>query len=135
MNEKVFVVIIIIAIILCVVSVCSTGCTTRPPVVIDTGNIERVREEYNQLREQYKRLESDYQQLTEEQQFYVDYYRSTTAAIESGLNELSKLGTDSAGEIQRLRSLVLILKDIIYGIIERQQREGQQNSQIDRNNE
>jgi len=135
MNEKLVIALFIAAIILGVISVCSTGCTTRPAVVIDTGDIERVREEYNQLREQYKRLESDYQRLTEENQFYVDYYRSTTAAIESGLDELSKFGADSAGEIQRLRSLVFVLRDIIYRIIEKQQREGQQDSQVDGNNQ
>jgi len=135
MNEKkiyitVFVVAVIIGFILAALF---SGCKTGSPVVVDTGDIERLRSEYQQLRSEYERLQSDYKQLTDESKFYADYYRHATEAIGSGLAELDKLGNDSAGEIAKLRSYISVLRNIIQGIIEGQHGERQENPQADGN--
>jgi prefoldin subunit 5 len=101
------------------------GCKTQQPVIVDTGDIERLRAEYQQIRGEYERLQQDYQRLAENQQFYVDYYRNATERIGSGLDQLSELSADSAGEIQRLRGYATVLRNIINGIIAGEQGEGQ----------
>jgi prefoldin subunit 5 len=116
--------------IIVLLAVFYSGCQSKP-VVIDSGDFERVRSEYQQLREEYERLQSDYRQFAEGQQFYVDYYRNATARIESGLNELASLGADSSGEIQKLRSLINILRNIVQGIIDQESRTGTGNSSFE----
>jgi hypothetical protein len=110
------------------------GCATRPePVVIDTGDFERLRYEFEQLRGEYDRLQSDYQRLTAESQFYADYYRYTTEAIAKGLEQLEKLGTDNIAEIARLRGYIAILKNIIVIILAGEQGEGSTDTSVDAN--
>ena len=103
-----------------------SGCATKP-VVIDAGDTERVRFEYQQLRGEYEKLESDYKRLAEDSQWYVDYYRNATAAIESGLGELASIGADSAGEIQKLRILISILRNIVQSLIDAESEERKRN--------
>jgi hypothetical protein len=122
-----------IIILLIAVGIALSGCKTRSPVVIDTGDIERLRSEYQQLRNDYDSLKSDYAQFLEDSQYYVDYYRNATAAIESGIEELNAIGNNQLTEIAKLRANIAVLRKIILGIIEGQQREGQQNSQTDGN--
>jgi len=105
-----------------VIGIACSGCKTQQPVVVDTGTIERIRSEYQQLRSEYERLQSDYNKLTEDSKFYADYYQSATATIATGIDELSKLGTDNAAEIAKLRSYVTILRGIVNGIIEGEKR-------------
>jgi prefoldin subunit 5 len=112
-------------------AVCCSGCATKPAVVIDTGDIERLRYEYQQLRSQYDKLQSDYQRLTNESKFYADYYFNTTETIAKGIGEIGKLGIDSLSEIAKLRSYITIFRTIIDSIITGQQREGREDSQAD----
>ena len=128
---KVILGILFVLLIVCAVLSLCTGCASKPAVVVDTGDIDRLRYELESLRGEYEHLQSDYRRLAVESQFYADYYRRTTAVIESGLGELSALGTDSAGEIQKLRSYVAILRNIINGIIAGEQGEGRQDTQTD----
>jgi len=130
-NEKNIVAIILSFVIL--LAVFCSGCTTRSPVIVDTGDIDKLRYEYKQLREEYNRLQSDYRQLTDDSKFYADYYRHTTETIGRGLEEIGELGNSSAGEISKLRSYIAVIRNIIKGIIAGQQREGQQDSQVDGN--
>jgi len=130
MNAKIILGILALLFIVCaVLSLCS-GCTTQP-IIVDTGDIERLRAEYRQLREEYNRLQQDHQRLIDDQQFYADYYRNATAAIETGIRELGELGTDSLSEIARLRSYIAILRSIVNNILEGEQREGRQDTQAD----
>jgi prefoldin subunit 5 len=122
-----------IILLLITIAIMVSGCKTGSPVVVDTGDIERLRSEYQQLRSEYERLQSDYKQLTDESKFYADYYRRATEAIGNGLAELGKLGNDSAGEIAKLRSYITVLRNIIQGIIEGQYGERQENPQADGN--
>src|SRR5215510_566994 len=97
-NNRFNSVLYIFSIVLCLGTI---GCATQQPVIVDTGDIERLRHEYEQLRGEYNRLQQDHQRLVSESQFYADYYRNAAAAIETGIRELSELGADSAGEIAR----------------------------------
>jgi len=95
------------------------GCqSTGQPLVIDTGDFERVRFEIEQLRSEYATLQQSYRELTESNRFYAEFYRSTTEAIGRGLGELHTIGTDSQSEIARLRELVGILRSIVSIIID-----------------
>ena len=108
----------------------TTGCKTEP-VIIDTGNIERIRQEYNDLRTEYERLQSDYNELTANSKFYADYYQHATESIGIGLDELDRIGTDNAGEIEKLREYVTILRGIILSIIEGESGKSDKNIEID----
>jgi len=99
-------------------SILFTGCRSQPPVVIDTSDIDRVRAEFAQLREQYHRLELAHRELAESSQFFIEFYRRTSEAIESGLDRLAYYGTDSLAEISRLRELVGVLGSIVQSIID-----------------
>jgi len=101
-----------------------SGCKTQQPVIVDTGNIERLRAEYQQLRDEYDKLQSDYQRTIADNKYYADYYQSATETIAAGTRELAALGASSAEEITKLRSYVAIFRIIINGIIEGQQGEG-----------
>lgn len=120
--------VIILSVILCF----WTGCTT-PAAIIDTGDIERIRYEYQQLRTEYDKLQSDYQRLANDSQFYADYYQHATEAITTGIAELAELGNDNATEIAKLRGYVIILRNIINDIIAREQRSESGQTQIDGN--
>jgi cell division protein FtsL len=126
----IFSVLVLLFVICSALSLC-TGCATQSPVVIDTGNIERLRYEYEQLRSEYDKLQQDYSRLVAESQFYADYYRNATAAIEAGIRELGELGTDSAGEIAKIRTNLAVLRNIINQIIAGQSGEGRQNTGVD----
>jgi len=130
MNEKADSTIngIIIGCFICAIVFLFTECATRP-VVVDTGDIERLRLEYEQLRSEYSRLQQDHQRLIADQQFYAGYYRNATAAIESGIRELGKLGADSAGEIARIRANLAILRSIVNSIIAGERGEGRQDTE------
>ena len=102
-----------------------TGCrTTGQPVVIDTGDIERVRHEFEQLGREHAALQQAYRELAEGSQFFIDFHRHTTAAIGSGLEEVHGLGTGSLAEIARLREFVAILRGIVQSIIDIEPRAG-----------
>ena len=120
----------VIVLLIPALSLCA-GCASKPAVTVDTGDIERLRYELESLRGEYDSLKQNYQQLADESQFYADYYRRATAVIESGLGELSALGADSAGEIQKLRSYIAILRNIVNNIIAGGQGEGRQDTQAD----
>jgi len=123
---------IILFVFICVISGLSIGCASKPePVVIDTGDIERLRYQYEQLRSEYDKLQQDYSRLVAENQFYADYYRNATAAIADGIQELGELGTDSANEIARIRTNIAILRNIINNIIEGEHGEGRQDTGTD----
>jgi len=111
------------AVVLCLWAGCKAG-----PAFIDAGDIERVRSDYQQLRSEYEKLQSDYKRLADENQYYLDYYRNATAAIESGLGELSNLGADSAGEIQKLRILITVLRNIVQSLIDLESGAGKRDS-------
>ena len=118
------------------VSICAgfNSCKSQQSaVIVDTGDIGRLRSEYQQLRNEYDKLQSDYKRLVEDQQFYAEYYLNATAAIGSGLDELANIGTDSVAEIAKLRGYVAILRNIINAIIAGQQEERQQDSGVDGN--
>jgi hypothetical protein len=100
-----------------------SGCKSDP-VIIDTGDIEKLRYEYQYLRDQYDKLRQDYNDLTESSKRYAEYYQSTTESIKSGLDQLSGYGTSSIGEIDRIREYLKILAGIINSIIEGQSGEG-----------
>ena len=110
-----------------------SGCQSQRPVLVDTGDIERLRYEYRQLMDEYNKLQQDYQRLAERSQFYADYYQYATERIAAGTDELAKIGASSADEITKIRNNIAILRKIINGIIEGQQNEGRQNPQTDRN--
>ena len=99
-----------------VLSMLLTGCQTQPTVV-DTGDIERLRQEHNAIRAEYERLQSDYNKLTKDSQFYADYYQQTTATIGTGLGELSTIGASNESEIAKLRKYVEVLRNIVNNII------------------
>ena len=128
---KIIIGILVVLFVVCAVLSLCTGCASKPAVIVDTGDIEQLRHELESLRSEYARLQQNYQQLADESQFYADYYRRATAVIESGLGELSALGTDSAGEIQKLRSYVAILRNIVNNIIAGEQGKGQQDIKAD----
>ena len=113
-NNRINSFIYFFAVVLCL---WGAGCQSKP-LVIDTADIDRHRFEYQQLRSEYERLQQDYRELAESNQFYAEYYRRTTEAINAGLEELSNIGASSATEIQRLRELVGVLRDIIQTIID-----------------
>jgi hypothetical protein len=133
MNEKkLFIAVFVAAVIIgFILTALFSGCATRSPVVVDTGDIERLRQDYRQLMDEYDRLKSDYAEYIEESQFYADYYRNTAAAIESGIEELIAIGNSQLTEIAKLRANIAILRKIINGIIEGQQRERRENSEVD----
>ncbi|MDR2923434.1 MAG: hypothetical protein LBU85_08860 [Treponema sp.] len=114
-----------------VIGIVLSGCRTQQPVIVDTGDIERLRYEYQQLRDEYDRLKQDYARLIADQQFYVDYYLNATTRIGQGIRELQEIGNSSAAEIAKLRSCIAIIRNIVNGIIEGQQGERQQDTQID----
>jgi len=88
------------------------GCrSTGQPLVIDTGDFERVRFDLEQLRSEYAALQQAYRESTE-------FQRITTETIGRGLDELSGIGADSQSEIARLRELVGILRSIVSIIID-----------------
>jgi len=97
-----------------------TGCTSQSATVIDTGDIERIRFDYQQLKTEYDKLQSDYQKLANDSQFYAEYYQHATEAITAGIIELTELGNNNATEIAKLRSYVTILRNIINDIITRE---------------
>jgi hypothetical protein len=107
------------------------GCKTQQPVIIDTGDIERLRYEYQLLREEYNQLQSDYSRLVFESKFYADYYSNTTAAIANGIAELGELENDNATEIAKLREYIAIVRNIIQGIIAREYAERPADFEID----
>jgi transposase len=135
MNEKklYFTVFIVAVIIGFTLAALLSGCETRSPVVVDTGDIERLRQDYRQLMDEYNKLKSDYAEFIEENQFYADYYRNTTAAIESGIDELIAIGNSQLTEIAKLRANITVIRKIINSIIEGQQKEGRENPQADGN--
>jgi len=112
-----------------------SGCGSQQPVVVDTGDIERLRYEYQQLRDEYSQLQQDYQRLAERSRFYAGYYQNATERIAAGADELAEIGRSNADEIATLRSNIAILRKIINGIAEGQQREGRQDTQADGNNQ
>jgi outer membrane murein-binding lipoprotein Lpp len=114
---KIIIGILVVLFIICAMLSLCTGCASKPAIVVDTGDIEQLRHELESLRGEYDRLQSDYSRLADESQFYADYYRRATTILESGLGELGTLGADSAGEIQKLRSYVAILRNIVNNLI------------------
>jgi len=131
MNEKVFRILFIffgIVSLIAVWIVCS-GCASKPAVIVDTGDIERLRSELEYYRGECDRLQRDNSRIIADGQFYADYYQSATEAIGAGIGELAVLGADSLSEIARLRSYITVLRNIVDSIIAGEQREGQQDSQ------
>ena len=96
-----------------------TGCrTTGQPLVIDTGDFERVRSGFEQLGREHAALQQAYRELAEQSQFFVDFHRNATEAIGRGLGELHDIGADSLTEIARLRELSAILRSVVQSIID-----------------
>ena len=124
MSRKIIFNVLVLFIVFFILGLCS-GCQTQSPVIIDSGDIERLRAEYNELRAEYDKLQSDYSRLVTESQFYAEYYKHTTEAIADGIRELSELGSDSLTEIAKLRSYITILRNIIDSINSGQSAEGQ----------
>ena len=112
-------------------SMCSVGCSSKPVVIVDTGDIERLRFEYQQLRAEYNQLQANYSRLITESKFYADYYSNATAAIASGITELDRLGSSMADDIAKLRGYNNILRNIVNNIIIGQSTERQSNIEID----
>jgi len=119
--------------LLIAVGIALSGCATKQPTVIDTGDIRQLRHDYQQLMDEYNRLKQDYQRLTERSQYYADYYQNATERITAGADELAEIGRSSADEITKLRTNLAILRKIILGIVDGQQGEGQQNTETDGN--
>jgi uncharacterized phage infection (PIP) family protein YhgE len=122
---------IIIFIFAVILAIAGGSCASKPAVIVDTGDIERLRADYEQLRSQYESLQSDHSRLIAEQQFYADYYRHTTERIESGLQEIQRAGTENLDFIEQLRINIAILTRIINGIIAGEQGEGLENTKPD----
>jgi hypothetical protein len=122
---------IIVFVFICIVSSLFIDCANKPAVIVNAGDFERLRYEFESFRNEYEKLQSDYSRLVAESEFYADYYRNATAAIEAGIRELNALGTDSANEIARIRTNTAILRNIIQSIITGEQREGRPNIKID----
>ena len=106
----------ILFVIVCVGIFVFAGCRTQP-VIVDTGDIERLRHELVELGREHAQLQLAYRELAQSSQFFIDFHRNTAERIESGLGELSVIGTGSLAEIERLRGFVTVLRDIINGII------------------
>jgi len=120
--QKVILILLFILVIICaILSLCS-GCKNQP-VITGTKDIEQLRYEYQLLRNEYDKLQSDYSRFIEENKFYAEYYRNTTAAIEQGIQKLNELGNGQFTEISTLRTNIAILRNIIQSIIDGQSNE------------
>jgi len=115
---KVFFVSVFLVFVFGLGSLLFTGCRTGQPMVIDTGDFERVRHEFEHLRGEHAVLQQAYRELAESSQFFIDFHRQATGRIESGLGELSELGAGSLTEIARLRELAGILGSVVQVIID-----------------
>jgi len=120
--QKIIIILVVLFVICAVIGLCS-GCRSQQPIIADTGIVEQLRYEYQQLRNEYDKLQSDYSRLVEESNYYAEYYRNATAAIETGLAKLNEIGSGQLAEISALRTNIAIIRNIIQAIIDGERKE------------
>jgi uncharacterized protein YlxW (UPF0749 family) len=122
-------IIYIIIFIFCITGL-FTGCKSQQTFT-NNRDFEQLRSDYQQLKYEYEKLQSDYSKLIQEQQFYANYYKNTTDAIESNIAELYSIGNEQLTEIEALRKNIAVLRNIIQSIIDEECRTERQNIKID----
>jgi len=125
-NRDVFC-IIIIAIVLGFWS----GCTTQQPVVVDTGDIQRLQSQLEYYRGEFNRIQSENQRLTERSLEMAERNNEVAERVNQTSRELQSLGASTLDEVARLRGYVAILEDFFFDINTGQQREGRQDIEAD----
>jgi predicted nucleic acid-binding Zn-ribbon protein len=119
-EDYIFVILFVI-----VIGIILSGCQqTKSAVIVDTGDIERLRQEYRQLMGEYSKLQSDYQRLAERSQYYAEYYQHATERIADGTRKLAEVNASGADEVTKLRKNLAIVRTIIHGLVNSESAEG-----------
>jgi methyl-accepting chemotaxis protein len=113
---------IITTLVLCA-AVFFAGCRSQP-VLIDTADFERYRQESIRLRNDYARLQQDHRELTERSEHYANYYHHATERIAHAAGELRSLTASQLTEIAKLREYVTILRSIVQDIADTEHTKG-----------
>jgi hypothetical protein len=90
-----------------------TGCRAAPVYITGAEDIGRLRGDLEQLDSQYQQLLADNRRLAEENARLVERYRETTEEIRAGLDRLADAGGAIQGDIDRLRTSLVLIRDIL----------------------
>jgi len=87
-----------------------TGCRTAEPVIVDTGDIQRLQSQLEYYRGELNRIQSENQRLTERSLEMAKRNSEVAERVNQASRELQSLGASTLDEVSKLRKYVAILE-------------------------
>ena len=106
---KIIIGILAVLFVICAVLSLCTGCASKQPVIVDTGDIQRLQNQLEYYRAEFDRIQSENQRLTKRSLEMAERVNQTS-------RELQSLGASTLNEVAKLREYIAILEDFFFDI-------------------